>query len=188
VELLFGADQQVAEASAGYFPSGFGKCDRESSESIGESKIMEPASIQIDKRFGEEFEGIYEFRQVTQGEYERALISYMDALGKIAKQDILRVNREMLWTAIVKQPENKPLSKDCVVQGQLPYGLSIKLQGVYDKVNGIEAEEQRFLSEPSGTANQTLDSPSSSSASDSDGLKQSTKQPAEEPSLNSQQS
>jgi hypothetical protein len=149
---------------------------------------METATIEIDKRFGEEFEGIYEFRQVTQGEYERALVSYMDTLGKIAKQDILKVNREMLWIALVKQPENKPLTKDRVVQGQLPYGLSIKLQATYDRVNGIEAEEQRFLSEPLGSANQTLDSPSSSSASDLDGQKQSTMQSAEEPSLNSQQS
>jgi hypothetical protein len=149
---------------------------------------METATIEIDKRFGEEFEGSYKFRQVTQGEYERVLVSYMDALGKIAKQDVLKVNREMLWIALVKQPENKPLSKDRVVQGQLPYGLSIKLQGAYDKVNGIEAEEQRFLSEPSGSANQTLDSPNSSSASDLDGPKQSTTQPVEEPSLNSQQS
>jgi len=75
-----------------------------------------------------------------------------------------------------------------VVQGQLPYGLSIKLQGAYDRVNGIEAEEQRFLSEQLGSANQTLDSPNSSSVSDLDGPKQSTTQPAEEPSLNSQQS
>jgi hypothetical protein len=149
---------------------------------------METATIEIDKRFGEEFDGIYEFRQVTQGEYERVLVSFMDALGKIAKQDILKVNREILWIALVKQPENKPLSKDRVVQGQLPYGLSIKLQGAYDKVNGIEAEEQRFLSEPSGSVNQTLDSPSSSSASDLDGQKQNTTQPAEEPSLNLQQS
>lgn len=149
---------------------------------------METATIEINKRFGEEFEGAYKFRQVTQGEYERALVSYMDTLGKIAKQDILKVNREMLWIALVKQPENKPLTKDRVVQGQLPYGLSIKLQAAYDRVNGIEAEEQRFLSEPLGSANQTLDSPSSSSASDLDGPKQSTTPPAEEPSLNSQQS
>jgi hypothetical protein len=149
---------------------------------------METSTIEIDKRFGEEFEGAYEFRQVTQGEYERVLVSYMDALSKIAKQNILKVNREMLWIALVKQPENKPLTKDRVVQGQLPYGLSIKLQGAYDRVNGIETEEQRFLSEQSGSANQTLDSPNSSSVSDLDGPKQSTTQPAEEPSLNSQQS
>ena len=149
---------------------------------------METARIEIDRRFGEEFAGVYEFRQVTQGEYERVLVSFMDALGKIAKQDILKVNREMLWTALVNQPENKPLTKDRVVQGQLPYGLSIKLQGAYDRVNGIEAEEQRFLSEPSDSANRTLDSASSCSASDSDGPKPSTTQPVEEPSLNSQQS
>jgi hypothetical protein len=149
---------------------------------------METATIEIDKRFGEEFEGAYKFRQVTQGEYERVLVSFMDALGKIAKQDVLKVNREMLWIALVKQPENKPLTKDRVVQGQLPYGLSIKLQGAYDRVNGLEAEEQRFLSEPLGSVNQTLDSPNSSSVSDLDGQRQSTTQPAEEPSLNLQQS
>jgi hypothetical protein len=149
---------------------------------------MEKAIVNIDKRFGEEFEGSYVFRQVTQGEYERVLVGFMDALGKIARQDILKVNREMLWIALVRQPENKPLTKERVVQGQLPYGLSIKLQVAYDRVNGLEAEERRFLLEQSEGANQTLNSLSSFSANDSDGPKQSTTQLAEEPSLNSQQS
>ena len=77
------------------------------------------------------------------------LVSYMDAAGKVPKQDILKVNRECLFMALVNQPDSKPLSKEIVVQGRLPYGLSIKLQETYDRVNGIEMDEQRFLSSPS---------------------------------------
>ncbi len=110
---------------------------------------MPVEKIKIDKRFGEQFVGDYEFRQITQGEYERVLVSYMDASGKVAKQDVLKVNRECLFMALVSQPDSKPLSKDLVVQGRLPYGLSIKLQETYDRINGIEMEEQRFLSSPS---------------------------------------
>lgn len=117
---------------------------------------MSAEKVKIDKRFGEKFLGDYEFRQITQGEYERVLVSYMDASGKVAKQDVLKVNRECLFMALVSQPNSKPLSKDLVVQGRLPYGLSIKLQEAYDKVNGIEMEEQRFLSSPSGENNPTL--------------------------------
>jgi hypothetical protein len=131
-------------------------------------------TVTINKRFGEEFEGVYEFRQITQGEYEKILISYMDALGKVPKQDILKVNREMLWLSIVNQPANKPLCKDVILQGRIPYGLSIKLQGAYDKVNGIEPEEQRFLSSPSDESNPTQDSQSLSSAKNSDGPSSST--------------
>jgi hypothetical protein len=135
---------------------------------------MYTEKIKIDSRFGEQFVGDYEFRQITQGEYERVLISYMDAAGKVPKQDILKVNRECLWMALVNQPASKPLYKDLIVQGRLPYGLSLKLQEVYDKVNGIDVEEQRFLSLPSDESNPTPDSPSSLCASDSGGQKPST--------------
>jgi hypothetical protein len=135
---------------------------------------METAKVKIDNRFGEQFVGDYEFRQITQGEYERVLVSYMDAAGKVPKQDILKVNRECLFLALVSQPASKPLYKDLIVQGRLPYGLSLKLQEVYDRINGIEMDEQRFLSSPSEESSQTPDLPSSSCVSGSDGQKPST--------------
>lgn len=150
--------------------------------------MSETVTVNVDKRFGTIYEGTYELRQVTQGEYERVLVSYMDALGKVAKQDILKVNREMLLLSIARQPESKPLSKDLIVQGRLPYGLSVKLQEAYDQVNGIGVEEQRFLSLPSGESSPMQSSPSSSYATDSDGPKLSITAPAEKPSPNSQQS
>jgi hypothetical protein len=143
---------------------------------------MQKQTAVVDKRFGDEFEGTYEFRQVTQGEYERVLIGYMDALGKVAKQDVLKVNREMLWTGLIKQPESKPLTKDRVVQGQLPYGLSLRLQEAYDRENGLSIEEERFLPLPSSKNEPSQGSPSFTSAENSDGQKKNTTTPAAEPS------
>ena len=142
---------------------------------------METAKVLIDKRFGTQFVGDYEFRQITQGEYERVLVSYMDAAGKVPKQDILKVNRECLFISLVSQPASKPLYKELIVQGRLPYGLSLKLQEVYDNVNGIEMDEQRFLSSPSDESNPTPDSLNSSYASDSAGQKPSITPQADKP-------
>ncbi len=142
-------------------------------------------SVKIDKRFGDEFEGTYEFRQITQCEYERVLLSFMDALGKVPKQDVLKVQREVMWVSLVSQPQNQPLNKNRVVQGQLPYGLSVKLNDAYNKVNGMEPEEQRFLSSPSDESSLTQDSQSSSSVSVSDGPKTSTTAQADKPSSSS---
>ncbi|MEM2108292.1 MAG: hypothetical protein QXL10_03300 [Candidatus Bathyarchaeia archaeon] len=147
---------------------------------------MKTITVEVDGRFGEEFAGVYEFRQVTQGEYERVLIGYMDAFGKVQPTDVLRVNREMLWLSLVKHPEG--VTREKVVQGELPYGLSVKLQDAYDKVNGLSVEEQRFLSGQLDGKSQTLDSPNSCFVSGSGGLKPSTTLPAEEPSSNLQQS
>jgi hypothetical protein len=61
-----------------------------------------------------------------------------------------------------------------VVQGQLPYGLSVKLQEAYDKVNGIALDEQRFLSSPSDESDLTQGSQSLSSVKNSDGQSSST--------------
>jgi hypothetical protein len=105
----------------------------------------------------------------------------MDASGKVPKQDILKVNRECLWMSLVNQPASKPLYKDLIVQGRLPYGLSLKLQEIYDNVNGIEMDEQRFLSSQSDENNPTPDSQNSSYASDSDGQKPSITPQADKP-------
>ena len=148
--------------------------DRLLSRQVNGDLEMETTKVSIDKRFGVQFIGNYEFRQITQGEYERVLVSYMDAAGKVPKTDILKVNRECLWMSLVSQPASKPLFKDLMVQGRLPYGLSLRLQEVYDNVNGIEMDEQRFLSSPSEESSPTLDSQSSSFVSDSDGQKPST--------------
>ena len=142
---------------------------------------MYTEKIRINNRFGEQFAGDYEFRQITQGEYERVLVSYMDAAGKVPKQDILKVNRECLWMSLVSQPVSKPLYKELIVQGRLPYGLSLKLQEIYDNVNGTEMDEQRFLSSPSDESNPTPDLQSSSCVSDSDGQKPSTTLQADKP-------
>ena len=139
---------------------------------------MKTQTIEVDDRFGEEFRGTYELRQVTQGEYEQILVSYMNTLGKVSKQDILKVNREMLWLALKKQPENQPLTREKVVLGQLPYGLSIRLQDAYDQVNGLSLEEQRFLSETSGDEDQMRSCRSLCFVNDSDGQKQNTKKRA----------
>lgn len=144
--------------------------------------MEQTVTIKVDKRFGAQYEGTYEFRQVTQGEYERIVVSYMDALGKVAKQDILKVNREMLWLSIKQQPESKPLSRELIVQGHLPHGLSVKLQEAYDKANGLTLEEQRFLSSPSEENNPTQSLSNSSYANDSAGPKQNTTAPAGKPS------
>ncbi len=111
--------------------------------------MVETRIVTVDGRFGEKFKGEYELRQITQGEYERVLVSYMDAGGRVPKQDLLKVSREAMWSSIIRQPEGKPISKDELVQGRLPYGLGLKLQAAYDAVNGIEVDESRFLSSPS---------------------------------------
>jgi hypothetical protein len=110
---------------------------------------METKTVTVDSRFGASFSGQYEFRSISQGEYEKILLDYMDAAGKVPLKDILKVNRECLWIALVSQPKSNPLTKDIIVQGRLPYGLSLKLQEAYDKANGIEFDEQRFLSSQS---------------------------------------
>ena len=149
---------------------------------------MKTQTIELDNRFGEEYRGTYELRQVTQGEYEQILVSYMNTLGKVSKQDILKVNREMLWLALKKQPENKPITREKVVLGQVPYGLSIRLQDGYDQVNGLSLEEKRFLSGTSDEDDQMRGCQSLCSVNDSGGQKQNTKKRAGEQLLSFQQS
>jgi len=129
---------------------------------------MKTERLIVDDRFGEEYQGLYELRQVTQGEYEDALLVFMDRAGRISRQNLLKVNREMLWISLVNQPAAKPLSLDMLLKGKVPHGLATKLQEAYDKVNGIQAEERDFLSEQSDEKSAAQSSQSSPSANASD--------------------
>ena len=146
---------------------------------------MKTERLEVDGRFGPGYEGIYEFRQVTQGEYENVLLAFLDAFGKIARKDLLKVNRKMMWIALTQQPPQNPLTLERVQNGDIPHGLSTKLQEIYDKANGINPEDQRFLSSQSEEENQTLDLQASSSAKSSAGRPASTGESTEKQSQSS---
>jgi len=146
---------------------------------------MKTERLEVDGRFGAEYGGIYEFRQVTQGEYETVLLAFLDAFGKIARKDLLKVNRKMMWIALTQQPPQNPLTLERVQNGDIPHGLSTKLQEIYDKANGINPEDQRFLSSQSEEENQTLDLRPSSSAKSSAGRPASTEESTEKQSPSS---
>jgi len=146
---------------------------------------MKTVKVEVDDRFGEEFRGLYEIRQVSQGEYEDTMLKFMDVAGHISRANLLRINRSVLWTSIVAQPSANPLSLDRVLRGDIPHGLAAKLQDAYDKVNGLQPDEQRFLSSQSDETSPTPESPSSPYAKSSDGPRTSTGELTEKASRSS---
>jgi hypothetical protein len=147
---------------------------------------LKTVKVEVDGSFGKEYEGTYEFRQVSQGEFEDVLLGFMDVLGNLKTKDLLRANRKMLWVALAKQPEAKPLTLEQVLRGEIPYGLSLKLREAYDKANGVSSQEQIFLSGQSEAESQAQDSQNSLSVTGSSGPSKSTSKRAEEQSPNSQ--
>jgi hypothetical protein len=139
--------------------------------------MQKTVKFQVDKRFGDEYEGAYELRQVTQGEYEDVVLEYMDAAGHISRKDLLKVSRKMLWCSLVCQPANNPLTLERLLRADIPHGFATKLQNAYDEENGITPDERRFLSEPLEEISPTQESLSSPSAKSSDGPQTSTEEP-----------
>jgi hypothetical protein len=132
--------------------------------------MMEPLKISVDSRFGPEFQGEYALRQITQGEYEEALYKYVNTVtGRISKENVKRINAAALWKSLIQQPSSNPITLQKLLAGDLPYGLVAKLQVAFDKINGLEAQEQAFLSTASDEEDLTLQSQDSGSARSSAG-------------------
>jgi len=101
--------------------------------------------------------------------------------------DFTAIQAETIWASLREQPAHKPITLEKLLGEE--DGISIELGELLSKVAnrlcGVTADEQRFLSEPSEGTSLTQRSPSSDSARSSAGLQNSSDSSQPKPSKNS---
>jgi hypothetical protein len=135
---------------------------------------MATETVEVDGRFGIEYQGKYVFREITWAKRSRILqkyTKYHPTTGQIISTDILQIQAETIMASLTGQPETHPLTLAKLLDEEqgIPIQLGETLSKVVNKLNSLSGEETGFLSEPSEPSNRTQALPSSVSSKSSVG-------------------
>jgi len=135
---------------------------------------MRTETVELDNRFGEEYNGKYVFSEISWAKRSRIIqkhTKYHPATGQVSNSDFIAIQAETIWASLRQQPESKPISLEKLLaeENGIPIGLGELFSQIANRLCGITPDEQRFLSEPSEEANRTPPSQNSAFAKNSAG-------------------
>ncbi|MEM2107845.1 MAG: hypothetical protein QXL10_00975 [Candidatus Bathyarchaeia archaeon] len=135
---------------------------------------MREEVLELDDRFGREYAGRYVFREITWGKRNRIIqrhTRYNKFTGEVESSDLLAIQAETIMASLHVQPDNKPITLERLLgeEDGVPIGLGELFAQIANRLNGMEPEAARFLSEPLDVESRIQQSPSSASARSSGG-------------------
>jgi len=147
-------------------------------------------SLEIDEKFGEEYQGKYVFQEITWAKRNRIIqkhTKYNRMTGQVESSDFVAIQAEMIWASLKEQPESKPITLEKLLNETdgIPIELGEFLSKIVNKLCNVSREETTFLLEQSEDKSQTQQSQTSDSAKNSDGPQTSSQNNQQEPSNNS---
>ena len=154
---------------------------------------MQSEVLELDERFGEEFEGRYVFQEITWAKRSRIIQKYTKyhaISGQVTSSDYIAIQAETIWASLKEQPPHKPVSLEKLLSEDdgIPIGLGELFSQIVNKLCTVTVEENRFLSEPSEDKSQTQSSQTSASARSSGGHQPKLPSNQQKPSSNSSSS
>jgi hypothetical protein len=135
---------------------------------------MRTEVLQLNDRFGKEYEGKYVFQEISWAKRNRILQKYTrynPQTGLVITTDYVAIQAETIMASLKEQPENKPITLEKLLGEEegVPIGLGELFSKIANKLNTVNIEETRFLSEPSEETSRTQPSRFIGSAKSSDG-------------------
>ena len=141
---------------------------------------MRTETLEVDKRFGEEYAGRYVFQEISWAKRSRIIqkyTKYSQMTGQVVKSDYVAIQAETIWASLKEQPPNKPITLEKLLSEEdgIPIGLGELFSQIVNKLNNVSLDETRFLSEQSEDKNLMQKSQSSDSAKNLGGHRDSLK-------------
>jgi hypothetical protein len=151
---------------------------------------MRTETLEVDKRFGEEYAGRYVFQEISWAKRSRIIqkyTKYSQMTGQVVKSDFVAIQAETIFASLKEQPPHKPVSLEKLLSEEdgIPIGLGELFSQIANKLNNVGLEETRFLSEQSEGKNQIQQSQSSESAKNLGGHRNNSEDSQQKPSSNS---
>jgi hypothetical protein len=151
---------------------------------------MKTEVLEIDDRFGKEYQGRYVFSEITWARRNRIIqkhTKYSRISGQVESSDFVAIQAETIMASLREQPENKPITLEKLLSETegVQIELGELLSKVVNKLCNVSREENAFLSEQSEDKSQTKPSQTSASAKSSDGPQTSLQDNQQKPSSNS---
>jgi len=109
---------------------------------------MRTETVEVDKRFGEEFAGRYVFKEITWMKRSRIITKYTKyhpVTGQIASSDLPAIQAETIWASLKEQPASKPITLERLLdeENSVPIELGELFSRVVNRLCGLSAEEAK---------------------------------------------
>ncbi len=139
---------------------------------------MKQETIEIDSRFGEEYQGRYVFKEITWAKRNRIIqqhTKYNKLSGDVESSDFIAIQAETIVVSMHAQPQSHPITIEKILSEEdgIPVELGELFSKVVNKLNGISREDLRFLLEQLDEESRTTLLSSLGYAKPSAGLQQS---------------
>jgi len=111
---------------------------------------MKTEILEIDDRFGAEYQGHYIFQEITWAKRNRIIqkyTKYSKASGEVENSDFIAIQAETICASLKEQPEGKPISLEKLLGEDIgvPVELGELFSKIANKLNGMSHEDLRFL-------------------------------------------
>jgi len=146
--------------------------------------------LELDERFGKDFEGRYVFQEIAWAKRSRIIqkyTKYHPMSGQVVSSDFIAIQAETIWASLTEQPEHRPICLEKLLSEEdgIPIELGELFSGIVNRLNGLSIDETAFLSEQSEDKSQTKPSQTSASVKSSAGHQTSSQNSQPKPSNNS---
>ena len=111
---------------------------------------MKSESLEIDGRFGEEYQGKYVFGEITWAKRNRIIqkyTKYSKLSGEVESSDFIAIQAETIMASLHGQPESHPITLEKLLGEEVgvPIELGESFSKVANKLNAVSREDLRFL-------------------------------------------
>ena len=135
---------------------------------------MRRETIEVGDEYGQEYRGKYVFQEISWAKRNRILQKYTrynPQTGLVITTDYVAIQAETIMASLKEQPQNKPVTIEKLLSEEegVPIGLGELFSKIANKLNTVNIEETRFLSEPSEETSRTQPSRFIGSAKNSGG-------------------
>jgi hypothetical protein len=110
---------------------------------------MRTEILELDDRFGKEYQGKYVFQEITWARRNRILqkhTRYNPQTGLVITTDYVAIQAETIMASLKEQPSNKPITSEKLL-GEGEEGVPIRLGELFsktvNKLNALTAEETK---------------------------------------------
>jgi len=109
---------------------------------------MRTETIEVDKRFGEEYAGRYVFKEITWMKRSRVITKhtkYHPVTGQIVNSDLPTIQAETIWASLREQPATKPITLERLLDEEngIPIELGELFSRVVNRLCGLSMEEAK---------------------------------------------
>jgi hypothetical protein len=117
-----------------------------------EDKKLKTEKLEIDGRFGEEYQGTYTFAEITWAKRNRIIqkhTKYNKLSGDVESSDFIAIQAETIIASMHGQPTSKPVTLEKLLgeEDGVPIELGELFSKIANRLNGLSREDLRFLLE-----------------------------------------